>query len=111
MDVSTGGIGVVLEEALPAGTRVVFEVLASPGGPGLSRMAKVRHCRKCKAPEYAPWQPPAANVSAFFRTLFRLNTPQPAAEGWFIGCEFETPMVQDDVDRLMAMLRTGTESD
>lgn len=108
MDVSTGGIGVLLEEELAVGTRVVFEVLTSIGGPGLSRTAKVRHCRTQPAPVSAPWQPPAPPVSAFFRTLLGL-TPVPPALGWFAGCEFNFTMAQDDVDRLLAMLEPEME--
>ena len=105
IDVSTGGIGVLLEDEIPVGTRVVFEVLAGSGGPGLSRTAKVRHTRSRTAPEDAPWMPRTPPMSAFFRNLFRLKSPTPAAQGWFLGCEFDEPMGKEDVDRLLAMLQ------
>ncbi len=111
VDVSVGGIGVLLETELKVGTRVVFEVLASAGGPGLSRMAKVRHCRAHAVPESAPWLPSTPPVSAFFRNLFGLKSTVPPPEGWFIGCQFELPMAQEDVDRLLAMLQPSMDGE
>jgi hypothetical protein len=108
LDISTGGIGFVLQEALPPDTVFVFEVKNGPGLEAVGRLARVRHCRPHPTPPEAPWLPPTPGVSRFFRTLFRLPAPPTEKNAWFVGCEFDRPLSEAELQQLVARLQAAS---
>jgi hypothetical protein len=105
LDVSTGGIGFVLQEPLQPDTVFVFEVKSDPGLETVGRLARVRHCRPHPTPPDAPWLPPTPGVSRFFRSLFRLPAPPTEGHAWFVGCEFDRPLSDAELKQLVERLQ------
>ncbi len=96
VDVSTGGIGFVLEDALEAETKLVFEWKAPGEIQSVTRIAHVRHCRQHPTPPDAPWLPPTPLLSNIFRRMFGSTPPPPEKDAWLVGCEFDRPL--DEVE-------------
>ncbi len=107
IDVSAGGIGFVLQDALPTETILVFELKAGDGEEALGRRARVRHCRPHPVPANAPWIPQPPLVSRVFRRLFGVEPEPTGNDAWFIGCEFDRPLsdaeLRQFVERLNAL--------
>lgn len=103
IDVSSNGIGFVLEEALPPDTILVFEV-ATPGGTTLGRIARVRHSRPCATPADAPWLPPTPLLSNAFRRMFGMKKPQ-RPDAWLVGCEFDRPLDEVELAQFLFSLQ------
>jgi PilZ domain-containing protein len=100
VDVSAGGIGVLLEGPLAEGTVLALHL----GGVDRGRMARVRHCRPHPAPADAPWQPRPSATLQFFRRLVGLPAPPPAVQSWLAGCEFTQPLAEGELEELLALL-------
>jgi len=109
VDLSTGGIGFLVEEALETGAMMVFE-LQGPGDTGpLTRLARVRHCRAHPTPLDAPWAAKTPVLSNFFRGLLGIQTAKTVATSWLIGCQFEKPLDQADLQHFLDRLKTVQE--
>lgn len=109
VDLSTGGIGFLVEESLEAGATMVFEV-QGPGDAGpLTRLARVRHCRAHPTPPDAAWAAKPPVLSKFFRGLLGIQTPKPLPPSWLIGCEFEKPLDQADLQLFLDRLKLVQE--
>lgn len=106
LDISAGGIGLVLQEPLDPGTVLVFELRDEGGLEAIGRLARVRHCRPHPTPADAPWLPPAPLVSRLFRTMFRLQTPA-EAPAWFAGCEFDRPLSDAEMQQVHRRLQAA----
>ncbi|MSQ96035.1 MAG: PilZ domain-containing protein [Gemmataceae bacterium] len=104
IDVSAGGIGFLLPDALEAGTTLVFELKAAAGTDAMARIARVRHSRPHPVPVDAPWLPRPAGVSKIFRRMLGLKAPPPEGEAWLVGCEFDQPLSEDEVKRFLEQL-------
>jgi len=104
-DVSTGGIGFLLEDALETGTVLVFELQTPPGVAPIGRIARVRHCRPHATPPDAPWLPATPVLSNVFRKLFGLKQQIPPADSWLVGCQFDRPLNETEVKQLLASLQ------
>jgi hypothetical protein len=109
IDVSTGGIGFVLQDMLDAETVLAFEMKA-PSGESISRLAKVRHCRPTPTPDNAPWIPQAPSVSRIFRRFFGMAEPTaPEQLSWFVGCEFDRSLSEAELAVFLASLEASTD--
>ena len=106
VDVSTSGIGFLLEHALEVGTVLVLELQGLEGLESMTRIARVRHTRPRPVPARAPWVSPTPSYSRFFRTLVGLHTPQPKPQAWFVGCEFDRPLSETELKQLLGHLKS-----
>lgn len=91
LDISAGGIGLVLQEPIAVDAQLVFELRSEEGLDSIGRLARVRHCRPHPTPGDAPWLPATPLVSRIFRTMFRAQAA-PLEPAWFVGCEFDRPL-------------------
>lgn len=107
LDISTGGIGLVLQEPVDAGATLVFELIDSSGADSIGRLARVRHCRPHPVPPEAPWLPKAPVLSKFFRSLLRIEPPKPEGHAWFVGCEFDRPLSEAEMKILFERLQAA----
>jgi hypothetical protein len=99
-DLSTGGIGFVLEGALDVGSVLVFELKGADGSAS-NRLARVRHCRPHPAPKDAPWLPQMPALSKMFRALFRGKPKIVEEQAWLVGCAFDQPLTDDELQQLL----------
>jgi hypothetical protein len=106
VDVSTGGIGFLLEDALDVGTVLVLELQGLEGLESMTRLARVRNIRPRPAPARAPWLSPRPGYSRFFRSLVGLPTQAPKPQAWFVGCEFDRPLSETEMKQLLAYLKS-----
>ena len=106
LDISTGGIGFVMQDALEPNTEFVFEVTSESGLATVGRLARVRHCRPHPIPDDAPWLRVAPLMSRIFRTVFR-RQPSSAAHAWFVGCEFNRPLRDTELKVLLEHLQSS----
>ena len=104
VDVSTGGIGLLMEDELEAGTMLVFELKTPPGMPSISRIARVRHSRPQPTPSDAPWLEKTPAVSKIFRRLLGMKPPAPPRDSWLVGCEFDRPLEANEISQFLAIL-------
>jgi hypothetical protein len=110
VDVSTGGIGFLLEDTLEPGTVLAFDLQGGDETAPATRVAKVRHARPHPVPKDAPWIPPTPAFSRFFRNLLGQSPPQPPM-GWLIGCEFDRPLSDAEVKQLLAQIKAENDLD
>lgn len=108
VDVSSGGIGFLLEDSLEPGTVLAFDLQGSAGAGPTTRVARVRHSKPHPAPANAPWLPPTPAISKFFRNMFGRPAPKPAT-AWLIGCEFDRPLNEEEVRHLIAQLKSDPD--
>lgn len=106
VDVSVGGIGILLEESLEKGTVLVFEMKSAAGAEAFGRIARVRHSRPHPVPPDAPWLTPKPIFSRLVRQIFGGAAPD-AESAWLIGCEFECPLTDDELSLLRKLLNLG----
>lgn len=111
VDVSTSGIGFLLESALEAGTMLTFELKDPNGADTIGRIARVRHSRPHAVPADAPWLPPTPKFSKFFRRLFGKQDPPPSGEAFLVGCEFDRPLSEGEIKQLFSQLQSQPQSD
>jgi hypothetical protein len=106
VDLSCGGIGFMLQEALEPGTVLVFELQHTPGLEPIGRVARVRHCRTHPTPPDAPWLTPPPRVRRLFRSVFGLKKPAPPEHAWLVGCEFERRLEENQVRQFLERLKS-----
>lgn len=109
VDLSAGGIGFLLENPLEAGTVIVLDLQGPEGTNAVGRTARVRHGRVHPVPANAPWLPQTPAFSRLFRSLFGLQKPEASSQAWFIGCEFDHPLSEADIDQVIASLKSTPE--
>ncbi len=109
VDVSAGGIGFLLENAIEAGTMLAFELKDATGAESMARVARVRHSRPHPVPENAPWLSPAPAFSKLFRRLFGKQEPSPS-QAWLVGCEFDRPLNENEITQLIQQLKATLET-
>lgn len=100
VDLSTGGIGFIMEDPLDAGTVLVFELKAADGTAS-NRLARVRHCRPHAAPAEAPWLPKMPALGKLFRSLFGGKPKVPETNAWLVGCAFDQPLTDAELAQLL----------
>jgi len=103
-DLSAGGVGLLLAVPLDVGTAVAVEV-GGESAVACSRLARVAHVRPHPAPPRAPWLPRPHPLLALVRRLLR--GPEPPGDCWFVGCQFEQPLGEDEVWRLLRGVRAA----
>ena len=111
VDVSAGGIGFLLEDALEAETVLTFELQGPAGSDSMARIARVRHSRPHPVPADAPWLPQATKFSKLFRGLFGRQAPPPAAHAWLVGCQFDRPLSDAEIAQLLDQLQPPLEDE
>jgi hypothetical protein len=104
VDVSAGGIGFLLENALEPGTMLTFELQGAAGTEPMARIARVRHSRPHPAPADAPWLKKTASFSKFFRRLLGQELTLTPSVAWLVGCEFDRPMSDAEIARFLDQL-------
>ncbi|MBI3821045.1 MAG: PilZ domain-containing protein [Planctomycetes bacterium] len=110
VDLSAGGIGFVLEDAQEAGTTEVFNLQGPDGTEPVSRIARVRHSRAHPTPPDAPWLPPATGFGKIFRGLFGVPAPKVEKHAWLVGCQFDRPLSEDEINQVVAQLKSAATS-
>src|SRR5438132_858619 len=73
MDLSAGGLGLLLGEPLEVGAVIAFDLCLPQGPDARGRLAQVRHCPPHPVPEDAPWLPRRSLVPRLLRRLFGLS--------------------------------------
>ena len=111
VDVSAGGIGFLLEDALKPGTVLVFELQGSSGMDTIGRIARVRHCRPQATPADAPWLPPTPAVAQLFRGIFGHKPAAIERKAWLLGCQFDRPLEQHEVKQLLKQFKHASRGD
>jgi hypothetical protein len=106
VDVSAGGIGILLESPLEAGTVLAFELKSEDGAGPMARVARVRHSRPHPAPDNAPWLPRASALSGFFRRLVG-RPARTVGQAWLVGCEFDRPLSDSEIQLVVQQLRAA----
>jgi hypothetical protein len=110
VDLSGGGIGFLVEEPLESGAMLVFE-LQGPGDlSAMTRVARVCHCRPHPTPSDAPWATKPPVLSKLFRQLLRIQqNPTAIPTSWLIGCAFEKPLDEADLQLFLERLKLVRE--
>jgi hypothetical protein len=111
VDVSSGGIGILLEEALEIGTVLVFEMAPMRGGQALGRVARVRNQRTCSSPADAPWLPPAPLMTSLVRRVLGWDVAGALPDCWLMGCEFDRPLSDQELTSFLEGLKQGAVID
>lgn len=97
VDVSAGGVGLVLDAPLTVGAALAVQVSAS----GVeARPARVAHCRPHPAPADAPWLSWRERMAVASCRILRLPEPR-VARAWFVGCEFARPLADDELSEIL----------
>jgi hypothetical protein len=97
VDVSAGGVGLVLDGPVAVGTALAVQ----PAAPGVAgRPARVAHCRPYPAPAGAPWLSWRERTAVAACRILRLPEPR-AAQAWFVGCEFARPLSDDELSEVL----------
>ena len=97
VDVSAGGVGLVLDGPLEPGTALAVQ----PAAPGVEgRPARVAHCRPFPAPADAPWLSWRERMAVAACRILRLPEPR-AARAWFVGCEFARPLSDNELSEVL----------
>jgi hypothetical protein len=98
-DVSAGGVGLLLDHPLEVGRPVAVDLWDAPGA-SCARLAKVVHVRPHPAPAEAG-RPAGGRLPALLRRLLGLRPARREGGWWFVGCEFDLPLTDDDVRRAL----------
>jgi hypothetical protein len=112
VDVSSGGIGFLVEEPLEADTMLVFDFKGSSGTEPSNRIARVRHSRPHTLPSDAPWAPPPSPFSRLLRGFFGKKTAT-TPKAWLVGCQFDRPLSDAEIAQFLDQLQptvTGLEA-
>jgi hypothetical protein len=104
-DVSSGGLGFLLDIALEVGAVLAFELPGPEGTDSMTRVARVRHCRPYAVPPSAPWLPATPAFRRFLCKILGLHAPQKKAPAWIIGCEFDRPLSEHEIRQLLGNLK------
>ncbi len=103
LNVSSGGLGFLIETPLAAGAVVAVEVCGRIPGEGVSRMARVCHCCPYFVPgSTTPEQTPT--LLRFVRRLIGMPTPAPQPRFWLIGAEFSRPLEADELNEMLNLV-------
>jgi hypothetical protein len=103
LDLSFGGVGFILQQPLEVGTLLALQ-LGGSDAEGVTRRARVRHCRPHPAPPNAPWLPPSSAVGRFFRWLVGLPAQPGQGQAWLAGCEFTQPLDEQELKVVLGLL-------
>jgi hypothetical protein len=109
VDVSAGGMRLLLAEPLPEGTVLAFDLSRLGGAAAQGRLAYVRHCQPVPAPPESGRLLKAERLSGFLRRLFGRSAPPPAVQVWALGCEFSRPLDEGELAELLALVSTPGE--
>lgn len=102
-DISVGGVGLLMERPLEAGTVIAVE-LRENLDEGVTRIARVAHSRPWETPADAPWLPKPHPLWTLIGRLVGSNPPQ-RETCWFVGCKFDSPLNEDELHRLLSCAR------
>jgi hypothetical protein len=104
MDLSAGGLGLLVGEPLEPGSVLAFDLFLPQGPDARGRLAYVRHCTPYPAPKDAPWHRPRPLVPRLLRRLVGLDASRPEEPAWLIGCEFNRPLADDELATSLHLL-------
>jgi hypothetical protein len=102
LDVSLGGLGLLLPEPLESGTVLAVE-LGGPAEESGKHLARVVHCEPHSTPRDAPWLP-RRPLLRFIRQVLGLPATPPAEVAWRIGCQFNKSLSEDELQRIVNLL-------
>jgi len=111
IDVSTGGIGFIVEGEVEVGAVVAFELKAPNGNDIIGRIARVRNCRPCPPPPDAPWMPPTPIVIALIRRVLGVQGPQVDGHAWRVGCQFDRPLEEKELQLFLDSLQADPDEE
>jgi hypothetical protein len=100
-DVSSGGLGLLLDRPLEPGATLAVELRSAPDEVCCTRLARVIHVRPCPTPANAPWLSRPSPLAALLRRLVGLPPRRPQPACWFIGCRFNQPLPEEELQRLL----------
>ena len=101
-DVSSGGIGFLLQSPLELGTVMALQLKGGPPGTSLVRTAKVVHVRRHLPVKNAPW----SRKKPFLKVLLSYLTPGQDQKGpdqdfvWLVGCRISPPLTRAELEGL-----------
>jgi hypothetical protein len=99
-DVSTTGIGLLMESPLEPGTILALQLRGGRPGTSLVRTARVLHIRRHLPVKNPPW----VKKRAFLQVLLSYLTPGPAAQEqernfiWLVGCRLSPPLTCAEIE-------------
>jgi hypothetical protein len=105
VDLSTGGVGFLLDRPLEPGAVLALELCGPGGGEAQGRVARVAHCRPHPAPFDAPWLPRPPALARLARRLFGRPADPAAGQAWLIGCTFSQPLSEAELRELVGPQR------
>jgi len=104
-DVSAGGIGLLSGKPLAVGSVLALQLGVEGQAVARSVTARVVHARPHPAPADAPWRPRRSAVARFLSALFgRPGGGREAESAWFIGCQFNRPLTEEELQDLLRRL-------
>jgi hypothetical protein len=106
VNVSAGGIGFLVEDCLEAGTVLVFVLQGADDIELMVRLARVRHSRPHPVPADAPWLPRKSPFTRIIQGLIGASGSVAKDTAWMVGCQFDQPLSEDDVLRIVAQLKS-----
>jgi hypothetical protein len=104
VDISAGGLGLLLGEPIEVGAVLAFDLWLPQGADARGRVARVRHCTSHPAPAEAPWRTRRLLVPRLLRRLVGLAEPATGGRAWMVGCEFSRPLEPGELAETLRLL-------
>ena len=96
-DVSSCGLGLLLDRPLEIGTMMALQLCGGRPGTSMIRQAQVVHVRRHLPVKNAPWM----KRKPLLQSLLSLLTPEAGEEYiWLIGCSLTPPLSPDELRSL-----------
>jgi hypothetical protein len=100
LNVSSGGLGFLLDTPLEKGTVLAMELgAAEEETKGL--VARVVHSRPHPIPVEAPWLPRPSRLARLVRWVLRRPKPVPEGTAWVVGCQFNRLLTEPELQSLL----------
>jgi hypothetical protein len=106
-DVSSSGIGFLLDHPLEPGTSLVLQLRGGRRGTSLVRTAKVMHVRPHLPVKDAPWVKKKPLLKVLFSFLSGEAEQKPAGSNYIylIGCRLTPPLTEEEIESLCIPLQ------
>ncbi len=105
LNVSVGGLGFLLDVPLKAGDVLALNMNSSDEAGSAVRLARVCHCRPHPMPADAPWRRRPSVLNRLASWFLASKAAQPGGEAWLIGCAFNRPLEEAELEQLLDRLR------
>lgn len=99
-DVSSNGIGFLLQTPMEIGTVLALQLKGGQPGTSLVRTAKVVHVRRHLPVKNAPW----SRKKPFLKVLLSYLSPGQSEQGaeqefvWLVGCRISPPLTREELE-------------